>query len=143
MAYDKRQELMTPKQKNIACWGLRLVAAVILLQTLFFKFTASPESVFIFSTLGLEPWGRIGTGILELVASVLILIPRTTAVGAMLGAGLMGGAILSHVTKLGIVVQDDHGQLFLYAWLVFISCLILACTYRAQLPFINPKRSLR
>jgi uncharacterized membrane protein YphA (DoxX/SURF4 family) len=143
MARDKRQGLMTTKQKNIAYWGLRLIAAAIMLQTLFFKFTGAPESVFIFSTLGMEPWGRIGTGALELVASVLILIPRTTALGAILAAGLMGGAIMSHVTKLGIEVQGDHGQLFLYACLVLISCLILAYAYRSQLPFINPRRSVR
>ena len=134
---------MTPIQKNIAYWILRLVAAAIMLQTLFFKFSAAPESVYIFSTLGIEPWGRIGTGVLELVASILILIPPTTAFGSLLGAGLMGGAILSHLTKLGIVIQNDHGQLFLYAWVVFISCLILGYTQRAQLPFINFKRSAR
>jgi uncharacterized membrane protein YphA (DoxX/SURF4 family) len=126
---------------KIAYWILRLIAAAIMLQTLFFKFSAAPESVYIFSTLGIEPWGRIGTGVLELLASILILIPATTAYGALLGAGLMSGAILSHVTKLGIVVQDDHGQLFLYACLVFISCLILLYTHRFQLPFINFKRA--
>lgn len=125
---------------KIAYWILRLIAAAIMLQTLFFKFSAAPESVYIFSTLGIEPWGRIGTGVLELIASILILIPATTAYGALLGAGLMSGAILSHVTKLGIVVQGDHGQLFLYACLVFISCLILLYTHRFQLPFINFKR---
>jgi uncharacterized membrane protein YphA (DoxX/SURF4 family) len=133
---------MTPAQKNIVAWILRLIATVIMLQTLYFKFTAAPESVYIFSTLGIEPWGRIGTGILELIASILILIPATTALGALLGAGLMAGAIASHLTKLGIEVQGDHGQLFLYAWLVLISCLALLYAYRRQLPFLKP-RTLR
>ena len=119
--------------KHIIYWILRLVAAIIMLQTLFFKFTAAPESVYIFSTLGMEPWGRIGTGVLELVASLLLLIPRTTGLGAALGAGLMAGALFSHLTKLGIVVQDDAGLLFTYALVVFSSCLILAIVYRAQL----------
>jgi uncharacterized membrane protein YphA (DoxX/SURF4 family) len=132
---------MTPKQKNIAYWILRLIASAIMLQTLFFKFSAAPESVYIFSTLGMEPWGRVGTGVLELVASILILIPATTALGALLGAGLMAGALLSHLTRLGIVVQNDHGQLFLYACLVFVSCMILLYTHRFQLPFINFKRT--
>jgi uncharacterized membrane protein YphA (DoxX/SURF4 family) len=118
---------------KIFLWILRLLAAVIMLQTLFFKFTAAPESVFIFSTLGIEPWGRIGTGVGELIASVLILVPATTAFGAILGLGLMGGAIFFHLTKLGIVVQDDSGQLFVYALLVFISCLVLAWSRRSQL----------
>jgi uncharacterized membrane protein YphA (DoxX/SURF4 family) len=109
----------------IAMWILRLLAAVILLQTLFFKFTAAPESVYIFSTIGIEPWGRIGTGIMELVASILILIPATTAFGALLAIGLMSGAIFFHFTKLGISVQNDGGQLFIYALLVLFSSGIL------------------
>ena len=124
---------MTLKQKTILIWILKLIAAIIMLQTLFFKFTASEESVYIFSKLGIEPWGRIGSGIVELIASILILIPRTTAIGALLGLGVMSGALFSHLTKLGVVVQDDHGQLFIYALLVFISCLILLYLYRQQL----------
>jgi uncharacterized membrane protein YphA (DoxX/SURF4 family) len=106
-------------------WLLKLVAAIILLQTLFFKFTAAPESVYIFSTVGLEPWGRIGIGILELIASILILVPATTAFGALLAVGLMAGAIFFHVTKLGIVVLNDGGQLFIYAMLVLLSSIAL------------------
>jgi len=120
-------------KKKIMLWIFRLVAAVIMLQTLFFKFTAAEESVYIFSTLGIEPWGRIGTGVGELIASVLILIPATTAFGALLGLGLMSGALFFHLTKLGIVVQGDSGQLFIYALLVFISCLVLAYACRTQL----------
>jgi uncharacterized membrane protein YphA (DoxX/SURF4 family) len=104
-----------------------------MLQTLFFKFTASEESVYIFSKLGVEPWGRIGSGIVELIASILILIRRTTAIGAFLGLGVMSGALFSNLTKLGIVVKGDHGQLFIYALLVFMSCLILLYLYRQQL----------
>jgi uncharacterized membrane protein YphA (DoxX/SURF4 family) len=118
---------------TIFCWALRLLAAVIMLQTLFFKFTAAPESVYIFSTLGLEPWGRIGIGTLELIASILILIPRTTAFGAVLALGVMGGAIFFHFTKLGIVVQGDGGQLFIYALLVFLSSAGLVIIFREQL----------
>jgi uncharacterized membrane protein YphA (DoxX/SURF4 family) len=132
---------MKPVQKKVVYWILRLIAAAIMLQTLFFKFSAAPESVYIFSTLGMEPWGRLGTGVLELVASLLILIPATTAFGALLGAGLMAGAILSHLTRLGIEVQGDHGQLFLYACLVLVSCLALLYTHRSQLPFVKFKRT--
>lgn len=124
---------MSFNTKAVILWALKLLAAAIMLQTLFFKFTAAPESVYIFSTLGMEPWGRIGTGVMELIASVLILIPTTTGVGAVLGIGLMGGAIFFHLTKLGLVVQDDGGQLFIYALLVFISCLVLAFVYRKDL----------
>ncbi len=130
--------------KVVILWILRLVAAVIMLQTLFFKFTAAPESVYIFSTLGMEPWGRIGIGILELIAAILILYPRTTGFGAVLATGLMAGALLSHLTKLGIVVQDDGGLLFMYALLVFVSSAVLAWVYKAQVLrlLFKPKSSL-
>lgn len=118
---------------TIGIWALRIVAALILLQTLFFKFSGAEESVYIFSTLGMEPWGRIGSGVLELIASVLILYPRTTFIGAALGAGLMSGAIFVHLTKLGIAVRGDGGQLFIYALLVFISCVVLLIICRREL----------
>ncbi|MFA6245375.1 MAG: DoxX family protein [Mucilaginibacter sp.] len=127
---------MTYTQFNVLVWALRLVAAGIMLQTLFFKFTAAPESVYIFSKLGLEPWGRIGIGSLELIASVLILIPRTTSFGAFIAAGIMAGAMFSHLTKLGIVVQNDGGQLFILALIVFVASSLLLVIFRKQ-NFLN------
>lgn len=121
---------MNVHSKKVVTWALRLIAAIIMLQTLYFKFTASEESVYIFSTVGMEPWGRIGSGIAELVASILILIPRFTWKGAVLGMGVMAGAIFFHVTRLGIVVKDDGGQLFIYALLVFFSCAGLLVIYK-------------
>jgi uncharacterized membrane protein YphA (DoxX/SURF4 family) len=119
-------------------WILKVVAALIMLQTLYFKFSGAEESVYIFSALGMEPWGRIGSGVLELIASILILYPRTTAIGALLGAGLMSGAVFFHLTKLGIAVRGDGGQLFIYAMLVLISCLILLLiNRRGIIDFIN------
>src|SRR5919199_1765111 len=115
---------------SIVLWALRLLAALILLQTLFFKFTAAPESVYIFSTIGIEPWGRIGTGILELIAGILILIPATTAFGALIAIGLMSGAIFFHLTKLGISVKHDGGQLFIYALIVLLTSTALVIIYR-------------
>jgi len=135
MAANKRQRITTMYSKStiVWFWVLRILAAVILLQTLFFKFSAAAESVYIFSTLGLEPWGRIGIGVMELVAAILLLIPRTTAFGALIGLGVMSGAIFFHLTRLGLSVMDDHGQLFIYALLVFVSCAILAWSFRRQL----------
>ncbi|MBN9382456.1 MAG: DoxX family protein [Chitinophagaceae bacterium] len=118
---------------TILFWILRVLAAVIMLQTLYFKFSGAEESIYIFSTLGMEPWGRIGTGVVELIASVLLLIPRTTPIGALLGLAVMSGALFFHLTKLGIEVKGDHGQLFIYALLVFISCLVLAWSFRKKL----------
>src|SRR4029078_6149343 len=103
---------MSIKFANTATWILRITVSLILLQTLFFKFSAAQESVYIFSTIGMEPWGRIGTGILELISSSLILIPAATLFGSLLAIGLMTGAIFFHLTKLGISVQNDGGQLF-------------------------------
>lgn len=107
-------------------WIIKLVAVVILVQTLYFKFTAADESVYIFSTLGIEPFGRIGSGIVELIASILILIPRTTLLGALLGIGTMLGAIFSHLFVLGIEVKNDGGTLFILAVVTFLCCLLLA-----------------
>jgi uncharacterized membrane protein YphA (DoxX/SURF4 family) len=110
--------------KNILTWTLRLIAAAIMLQTLFFKFTAHPESVALFTELGVEPWGRVGTGIVELVASIFILIPVTSYIGSILAIGLMSGAILSHLTVLGIS-YGGNPLLFIYAVIVFVACTIL------------------
>ncbi|MEO3408310.1 DoxX family protein [Mucilaginibacter sp. CAU 1740] len=132
---------MTYTQFNILVWALRLIAAIIMLQTLFFKFTAAPESVYIFTKLGMEPWGRIGIGSMELVAAVLIIIPRTTGIGALIAVGLMAGAMFFHLTKLGIVVQGDGGQLFILAAVVFTSSAILLYIFRKEVlnlvPFLH------
>jgi uncharacterized membrane protein YphA (DoxX/SURF4 family) len=116
-------------------WILQLAVAGILLQTLFFKFTGAAESVYIFSTLGMEPWGRYASGIAELIASVLLLVPGCAAPGALLALGVIAGAIVSHLAFLGIEVQGDGGLLFALAVIVFIGSLaILALRWR-ELPF--------
>lgn len=125
------------KRSSILNWTLRLIPAVILLQTLFFKFTAAPESIYIFETLGLGAAGRIGTGVVELIASILILIPRTTGIGALIGLGTMAGAIMGHLTKLGIDVQGDGGLLFGLAVVTFICCAILVWQNRKAIPVVN------
>mgnify|MGYP000865285897 CR=1 FL=1 len=118
----------------IASWILRGVAAAILLQTLYFKFTGAPESVYIFSTLGIEPWGRIGSGLAELIASVLLLMPRTAVYGALLSLAIISGAIASHLTKLGIALPavDDHGELFALAIVVFLCSAAVALMHRGE-----------
>lgn len=118
----------------IFIWIIKLTAVVILLQTLFFKFSAAEESIYIFSALGMEPYGRIGSGIVEIIASVLILIPRTTLLGAIIGLGTMALAILSHLLVLGIVVQNDGGTLFILAVITFLCCSILIFQNRKGIP---------
>ncbi len=115
-------------------WAVRIVAAFILLQTLYFKFTAAEESVYIFTTLGMEPFGRIGSGIVELVASILILLPRTTLYGAIIGLGVMTGAIMSHLLVLGIEVQNDGGTLFILGLITFLCCALLVFINRNRIP---------
>ncbi|MFN5133778.1 MAG: DoxX family protein [Chitinophagaceae bacterium] len=127
--------------KSIAVWVLKIAAAYFMVQTLYFKFTGAEESIYIFSTLGMEPWGRYGTGAMELVASILILWPRNTAYGAVLAMGLMSGAIFFHLTKLGIEVKGDRGLLFAYALIVFVSSFIVAVIYRQQLLLDLKKRN--
>src|SRR6516225_11589782 len=122
---------------SILSWVLRLAAAGILLQTLFFKFTAAPESVYIFTKVGLEPWGRIGSGVVELIAALLILSPRLIWLGSALAIGIMTGAIISHLTVLGIEVQGDKGLLFVLALIVFVSSGINLLIHRAEIPIIG------
>ncbi len=123
----------------VASWGLRLTIAVILLQTLLFKFSAAKESVYIFSTLGMEPWGRIGSGIFELVASVLLLVPSTVTVGAAMAVAATGSAILFHLTKLGVALTPvgDHGELFALAVVVTVSAMMVLLMHRQELPLIG------
>lgn len=125
---------------RVVSWIIRLAVALILLQTLFFKFTGAAESKYIFSTLRgaeYEAFGRIGSGIMELVASILILIPKTAAYGALLTLGVISGAIFSHLTLLGIEVENDGGTLFGLAIAVFTLSMIVLIMHRRQLPFIG------
>ena len=118
---------------------LRIIIAVILVQTLYFKFTAHPDSVFIFSKVGLEPFGRISIGILELISAILILIPRTIWLGSLLTVGLMGGAIMMHLTQLGIEINNDGGGLFYMALGVFLLSTFTLLNQRKNIPFIGGK----
>lgn len=125
------------KTRQVVDWICRLTAAVILLQTLFFKFTGAPESVYIFTRVGMEPWGRYGSGAAELIAAVLLLTPRLAWAGALLVLGVISGAIVSHLTVLGIVVQDDGGLLFSLAIIVFLSCSVTAFLHRGRIPVVG------
>jgi len=124
---------------RIVSWIARMVAAVILLQTLFFKFSGAPESVYIFTAVGQEPWGRYGSGVVELIASVLLFVPRGIAVGALLAAGTMCGAIFFHLTKLGIAVQDDGGLLFGLALVGLACAAFVLWVHRRTLPIVGAR----
>ncbi|MEQ9092432.1 MAG: DoxX family protein [Balneola sp.] len=124
---------------NILFWVLRVLAAGILLQTLFFKFTGAPESIYIFETVGLEPFGRYASGITELFAAIFLLIPRFNWLGALLSLGVMSGAIMSHLTVLGIEVKGDGGLLFALAIVVFICSAILLYFNKEHIPVIGEK----
>lgn len=122
---------------TVASWVARLVVAAILLQTLFFKFTGAAESVYIFTAVGQEPWGRYGSGIIELVASILLFVPGFVAVGAALAVATMSGAIFFHLTKLGLEVQGDGGLLFSLAVVTFVCSAFLLWLHRRSLPVIG------
>lgn len=121
--------------KNALPLVLRIIVAIILIQTLRFKFTGHPDSIYIFSKVGLEPYGRIVIGIAELIAGVLILIPKTVWIGATLTLGVIGGAIFMHITKLGFEINDDGGTLFITAMLTFILSAIILWIKRKEVKF--------
>ena len=130
---------MTTTTKIIS-WAARIIVAVILFQTLFFKFTGAEESKYIFSTLmgpELEAYGRIGSGVVELIAVFLLLLPSTAWLGAVIALGTISGAIMSHLTKLGIVVKDDGGTLFILAVVVFVLSLVILFIHRREVPVVG------
>src|SRR5574339_470519 len=122
---------------QILSWVLQVAVAGILLQTLFFKFTGAEESVYIFTTLGVEPWGRIASGVVELAASILLLVPATVPVGAILSIGVISGAIVSHLAVLGIEIKGDGGLLFGLAVTVFVLSLAILAVRRGQIPIVG------
>ncbi len=124
----------------VISWAARIVVAIILLQTLFFKFTGAEESKYIFTTLmgpELEAVGRIGSGVIELVAAVLLLIPNKAWLGGFIALGTISGAIFSHLTILGIVVKDDGGLLFALAVTVFLLSAVILLVHRKELPILG------
>jgi hypothetical protein len=127
--------LSTPE--SITSWACQILVSGILLQTLFFKFTGAEESVYIFRTLGMEPWGRYGSGVAELVASLLLLAPALAPLGALLVVGIMAGAILSHLTLLGIEVRGDGGLLFALAIVALLGALMVLAVRRSQIPVVG------
>lgn len=138
------------RRQRIVAWVLQILAAVIFLQTLFFKFTGAAESVYIFTKLGAEPLGRYASGMMELIAAGLLLVPRTAAIGAVVSLGVISGAIGAHLTKLGITIpnQDgspgnDGGLLFGLACVVFLAAAGVAWLRRGQLPIVGPRLAPR
>lgn len=119
--------------RTILSWALRLIAAAILGQTLFFKFSGAEESRYIFTTIGMEPWGRYLVGSSELVAVVLLLVPRTAWLGGVVGLGVIAGALFFHLTILGIDVMGDGGELFYLALAVFACCAGVVWLHRNEL----------
>ncbi|RYZ35216.1 MAG: DoxX family protein [Sphingobacteriales bacterium] len=130
------------RHNKIVTWICRIVAAAIMLQTLYFKFTGADESIFIFSQVGMEPWGRYAAGIAELIASVLILLPRTSVLGALLALGIMAGALATHLFVIGIEVANDGGLLFIYACLVMLASGYIVYDQREVLLTVIHKRRL-
>ncbi|MES2863087.1 MAG: DoxX family protein [Bacteroidota bacterium] len=118
---------------------LKVIVAIILLQTLYFKFSGNPESVYIFEKLGAEPFGRIGSGIIELIASILLFVDKTKFYAALTIVGTMLGAIISHLFILGIEIMNDGGTLFILAVIALISSAILTIYYLSDLKKLNNK----
>ena len=133
---ETTQELT--KAELVTSWICRSIAAAIMIETLFFKFTGAPESVYIFSKMSLESWWRYGQGVWELIAAILLLTPRFGWAGGILTLGAMGAAIVSHLTVLGIQIQGDHGLLFAMAIVTFLSGFTVTYIHRDQIPSYSP-----
>lgn len=125
------------RHHKLVDYMVRGTPALIMLQTLYYKFTGSEESVYIFSRMGVEPWGRYGTGVLELVASACLLYPSLIWLGAGMGITLMCGAVVSHVMVLGIEVQGDGGYLFCLACITLLLCVVTLWYYKKDVPWVH------
>ena len=132
------------RAQAVVSWVAQLAVAGILLQTLFFKFTGAEESVYIFTTLGrfvhvagVEPWGRIGSGVIELIAGLMLLVPATASLGAGLAMGVMAGAIASHILVLGVEVKGDGGLLVALALTAFVGSVVVLVLRRSQIPVVG------
>src|SRR5206468_7925277 len=125
------------KSEWVVSWICRIVATVILCQTLFFKFTGAEESIYIFTKVGLEPWGRYGSGVAELIAAILLLTPRFAWAGALLALGVISGALVSDVTALGIAGKKDGGLLFGLALAVCATSAVIVVLHRRLLPAVS------
>lgn len=119
--------------------SLRIIIAIILVQTLRYKFTGHPDSIYIFTQVGLEPYGRIGIGLIELIAAILILIPKTIWLGAGLTIGVLSGAIFFHLTNIGIEVNGDGGGLFYMGLGTLVLSSIVLWLDRKSIPIIGKK----
>lgn len=142
------------KPQRIMSWIARIIAAVIMAQTLFFKFSGAPEARHIFSTLGAEPLGRYATGVFELFAAILLLVPRTAAFGGLLTIGLMVGALGSHLfTPLGVEVRvpgqngqpaiGDGGQLFIMGCVTLAAGIVTTVLHKDQILNLIKRKSSR
>ncbi|MEM7573425.1 MAG: DoxX family protein [Bacteroidota bacterium] len=125
-------------KEKLIDWGFRFIAAAILIQMLFYKLGAHPDSILLFSRLGLEPVGRVGVGIVELIVTILLLVPETLKYGIVLGLGIMVGAVGSHLFVLGIEFNNDGGRLFFLALVTTVSLLVLAYRHRSNLKSLLP-----
>lgn len=118
---------------------LKIIAAIIMMQTLFYKFSGAQESVDLFTKLAgeNEAYMRVGTGVLELIASVLLFIPKSIWFGAFMTIGLMSGAILGHLTKIGISHNNDGGLLFGAAIFILIVGVLVLFIEKKNIPYIG------
>lgn len=130
------EEDLTPAQKRLS-WVCRIIAAGIMVETLWFKFTGHPESVWIFSRMGMESWWRYGQGLWELAASILLFVPRLTWLGSLLSLGAMSAAVLSHLTVIGIEVQGDAGLLFAMGVTAWVASFIAVWLHQQSIPYVT------
>ena len=122
---------MELEHKKIA-WCFQLIIAGIFIPIGILKFMNNPADLEIFSQLGMEPAGRYIIGVLEILAGLMVLTNAVAAMGAFLGVGVMLGAMLAHMTVLGI--DQTH---FILLFIVFLSCCIVSFIRRKQLPLIG------
>jgi uncharacterized membrane protein YphA (DoxX/SURF4 family) len=91
----------TGKIMNVVLWVLQIGAAGMFLMAGFFKLSGNEQVVGVFEAIGLGQWFRYLTGALEVGGAILLLIPRTSGLGALMLAGVMVGAVVTHLFIIG------------------------------------------
>ena len=125
-------------KKGLLFGLLQILAAAILLGAAVGKFSSTAGDVFIFTELGMEPTGRIIIGLIEATAALMLLTKNYPALGALLGIGVMCGAVIAHVSVLGFNVQGDRGLHIVLLLTVVLSSGTVLIARRKTLPFIGP-----
>lgn len=123
------------KAEKLISIVFQIIAALILANAAFGKFSGNEMSVHVFHELNILET-RIVIGIIEVLAA-LLLLSKIPQYGALLGFGTMLGALIAHVSILGMEIHGDGGQMVMMMAVVLLSSIIVMWINRRRMPFVG------